>query len=157
MSRLADEIRKIREANKDIAGLACHIADLRLDAFTPDRAHEHQNWVRQQRLWAEHRLRILHQRIDLRKKRLKRFTGPSRGIVNQALIERERQLEMQVRILQQIGDTIAWRMLRADVRLLAALSDRLPSEEAMPVALALSYPEFQKSWEEYLNGAVGAR
>ena len=43
------------------------------------------------------------------------------------------------------------------VRLLAALSDRLPSEEAMPVALALSYPEFQKSWEEYLNGAVGAR
>jgi tetratricopeptide (TPR) repeat protein len=40
------------------------------------------------------------------------------------------------------------------VRLLAALSDRLPSEEAMPVALALSYPEFQKSWEEHLNSAV---
>jgi tetratricopeptide (TPR) repeat protein len=37
------------------------------------------------------------------------------------------------------------------VRLLAALSDRLPSEEAMPVALALSYPEFQRSWEEYLT------
>ena len=40
------------------------------------------------------------------------------------------------------------------VRLLAALSDRLPSEEAMPVALALSYPEFQKSWEAYLTGPV---
>jgi hypothetical protein len=32
------------------------------------------------------------------------------------------------------------------VRLLAALGDRLPSEEALPVALALSYPELQKSW-----------
>jgi len=37
------------------------------------------------------------------------------------------------------------------VRLLAALSDRLPSEEALPTALALSYPEFQKSWEDYLR------
>ena len=36
------------------------------------------------------------------------------------------------------------------VRLLAALGDRLPSEEALPVALALSYPEFQKSWEDQL-------
>jgi tetratricopeptide (TPR) repeat protein len=41
------------------------------------------------------------------------------------------------------------------VRLLSALSDRLPSEEAMPVALALSYPEFQKSWEEHLRGGPG--
>jgi len=40
------------------------------------------------------------------------------------------------------------------VRLLAALSDRLPSEEALPVALALSYPEFQKSWEQHLAGPV---
>jgi hypothetical protein len=36
-------------------------------------------------------------------------------------------------------------------RLLASLGDRLPSEEAMPVALALSYPEFQKSWEAHLR------
>jgi tetratricopeptide (TPR) repeat protein len=35
-------------------------------------------------------------------------------------------------------------------RLLAALADGVDSEEALPVALALSYPEFQKSWEEYL-------
>jgi tetratricopeptide (TPR) repeat protein len=40
------------------------------------------------------------------------------------------------------------------VRLLSALSDRLPSEEALPVALALSYPEFQKSWEQHLTGTV---
>ncbi len=39
------------------------------------------------------------------------------------------------------------------MRLLAALGDRLPAEEALPVALALSYPEFQKSWEDYLQGA----
>jgi tetratricopeptide (TPR) repeat protein len=38
------------------------------------------------------------------------------------------------------------------VRLLAGLGDRLPSEEALPVALALSYPEFQRSWEDYLRG-----
>jgi tetratricopeptide (TPR) repeat protein len=38
------------------------------------------------------------------------------------------------------------------LRLLAALSDGLPSEEALPVATALSYPEFQNSWQEYLSG-----
>lgn len=38
------------------------------------------------------------------------------------------------------------------VRLINALGDRLPSEEALPVALALSYPEFQKSWEDHLLG-----
>ena len=43
------------------------------------------------------------------------------------------------------------------VRLLSALGDRLPSEEALPVALALSYPEFQKSWEEHLAAAGAAR
>jgi len=39
------------------------------------------------------------------------------------------------------------------VRLLAALGDGFPSEEALPVALALSYPEFQKSWEEALRAS----
>jgi tetratricopeptide (TPR) repeat protein len=42
------------------------------------------------------------------------------------------------------------------VRLLAALGDGFPSEEALPVALALSYPEFQKSWEESLRGGAAA-
>jgi hypothetical protein len=42
------------------------------------------------------------------------------------------------------------------VRLLAALGDGFPSEEALPVALALSYPEFQKSWEEALRGGGAA-
>jgi hypothetical protein len=39
------------------------------------------------------------------------------------------------------------------VRLVSALGDRLPSEEALPVALALSYPEFQASWVEHLRSA----
>ena len=39
-------------------------------------------------------------------------------------------------------------------RLLAGLGDRLPSEEALPVALALSYPEFQQSWEAQLRRPV---
>ena len=36
-------------------------------------------------------------------------------------------------------------------RLLSALGDSMPSEEALPVSLALSYPEFQRSWEENLR------
>lgn len=39
------------------------------------------------------------------------------------------------------------------VRIVSALADRLPSEEALPVALALSYPELQKSWLQALSGA----
>jgi hypothetical protein len=37
------------------------------------------------------------------------------------------------------------------LRLVAALSDRLPAEEALPVSIALSYAELQKSWEDYLK------
>lgn len=36
------------------------------------------------------------------------------------------------------------------VRLLAALGDGLPSEEALPVSIGMSYGEFQRSWEQYL-------
>ena len=39
------------------------------------------------------------------------------------------------------------------VRLVSALGDKLPSEEALPVALALSYPEFQASWTAALRTA----
>jgi hypothetical protein len=39
-------------------------------------------------------------------------------------------------------------------RLLAALGDGHPSDEAMPIALRLSYPEFQRSWEAHLKGAL---
>ncbi len=39
------------------------------------------------------------------------------------------------------------------VRLVSALGDKLPSEEALPVALALSYPEFQASWADHLRAA----
>jgi tetratricopeptide (TPR) repeat protein len=42
----------------------------------------------------------------------------------------------------------------AIVRLLAGLGDRLPAEEALPVALALSYPEFQKSWQDALKASA---
>jgi tetratricopeptide (TPR) repeat protein len=38
------------------------------------------------------------------------------------------------------------------LRLLASLSDGLPSEEALPVSMAISYPEFQQSWLSHLRG-----
>jgi hypothetical protein len=39
------------------------------------------------------------------------------------------------------------------LRLLAALGDGLPSEEALPVSIGMSYGEFQRSWESYLRAA----
>jgi hypothetical protein len=36
------------------------------------------------------------------------------------------------------------------IRLLAALGDGLPSEEALPVSIGMSYGEFQRSWEQQL-------
>jgi tetratricopeptide (TPR) repeat protein len=43
------------------------------------------------------------------------------------------------------------------VRLLAALGDGFPTEEALPISLALTYGELQKSWERQLlgEGALG--
>ena len=37
------------------------------------------------------------------------------------------------------------------VRLIAALGDGLPSEEALPVAIGMGYGEFQQSWEQALR------
>jgi hypothetical protein len=42
-------------------------------------------------------------------------------------------------------------------RVLAALGDRLPSEEALPVSIALSYPELQKSWVVHLLRPASVR
>ena len=39
------------------------------------------------------------------------------------------------------------------LRVIAALSDRLPSEEALPVALAVTYAELQKALEDDLRTA----
>ena len=54
--------------------------------------------------------------------------------------------------LSAVGHILRKRGDAGVVRLLSALGDGFPSEEALPVALALSYPEFQKSWEEALRG-----
>jgi len=53
--------------------------------------------------------------------------------------------------LSGVGHIVRLRKEAGLLRLLAALSDGLPSEEALPVAMALSYPEFQQSWQEYLK------
>jgi tetratricopeptide (TPR) repeat protein len=53
--------------------------------------------------------------------------------------------------LSAVAHIVRTRGEAAIVRLLAGLGDRLPAEEALPVALALSYPEFQKSWEDALK------
>jgi hypothetical protein len=55
--------------------------------------------------------------------------------------------------LSAVAHIIRRRTEAGVVRLLNALGDGHPSEEALPVALALSYPEFQKSWEEHLRTA----
>jgi hypothetical protein len=53
--------------------------------------------------------------------------------------------------LSVVGHLLRTRGEPALVRLLLALSDRLPTEEALPVALAMSYPELQRSWEQELR------
>ncbi|HVR70085.1 MAG TPA: tetratricopeptide repeat protein [Vicinamibacteria bacterium] len=58
--------------------------------------------------------------------------------------------------LSAVAHIIRRRTEKGVVRLLNALGDGHPSEEALPIALALSYPEFQKSWEDYLR-SLGAR
>jgi hypothetical protein len=69
------------------------------------------------------------------------FQGLDQGEVYQAYAE---SLSAVAHILRKRGEA-------GVIRILSALADGLPSEEALPVALALSYPEFQKSWEEQLR------
>jgi tetratricopeptide (TPR) repeat protein len=56
--------------------------------------------------------------------------------------------------LSAVAHIVRTRGEAAIVRLLAGLGDRLPAEEALPVALALSYPEFQRSWENALKASA---
>jgi tetratricopeptide (TPR) repeat protein len=56
--------------------------------------------------------------------------------------------------LSAVAHIVRTRGEAAIVRLLAGLGDRLPAEEALPVALALSYPEFQKSWADALRASA---
>lgn len=58
--------------------------------------------------------------------------------------------------LSAVAHIIRRRTEAGVVRLLNALGDGHPSEEALPISLALSYPEFQKSWEEHLRGPLPA-
>jgi hypothetical protein len=53
--------------------------------------------------------------------------------------------------LSGVAHVIRLRKEAGLLRLLAALSDGLPSEEALPVATALSYTEFQQSWQQHLS------
>jgi hypothetical protein len=72
--------------------------------------------------------------------------GPFRGLGEaEANLAYAQSLSAVNHILRRNGEASL-------VRLLLALGDRLPSEEALPVALGLSYPEFQKSWEQSLRG-----
>ena len=59
--------------------------------------------------------------------------------------------------LSAVGHILRKRGEAGVVRLMSALGDGFPSEEALPIALALSYPEFQKSWEEELRGGGHGR
>ena len=55
--------------------------------------------------------------------------------------------------LSVVGQLLRSRGEAGLVRLLSALGDGLPSEEALPVALGSSYAELQKSWEAQLKGS----
>jgi len=55
--------------------------------------------------------------------------------------------------LSAIGHLLRTRGEAGLVRLLSALGDGLPSEEALPVAIGSSYAELQKSWEAQLKGS----
>jgi hypothetical protein len=75
--------------------------------------------------------------------------GPFRGFTEaEASVAYAESLSAVAHILRTRGEA-------GVVRLISALSDRLPSEEALPVALGLSYAEFQKSWEESLRASAG--
>ena len=68
----------------------------------------------------------------------------------QGLAERDANLAY-AQSVSAVGFVLRQRGEPALVRLLSALGDGLPSEEALPVALALSYPELQQVWETTLR------
>jgi tetratricopeptide (TPR) repeat protein len=76
--------------------------------------------------------------------------GPFKGLSEtQAGIAYAQSLSVVAHIIRKRGEA-------GLLRIVAALSDRLPAEEALPVSIALSYAELQKSWEDYLK-APGAK
>ena len=77
-----------------------------------------------------------------------------------ATVSRRCRLERLERgVLHVAAPDAGWKkeIERHNRRLLSALGDRVPSEEALPVALALSYRELQKSLTEELKTADARR
>jgi hypothetical protein len=73
--------------------------------------------------------------------------GPFRGLTEaQANLVYAQSLAAVAHIMRLRGEA-------GLVRLVRALGNRMPSEEAIPTALGLSYPEFQRSLEEHLKTA----
>jgi hypothetical protein len=73
--------------------------------------------------------------------------GPFKGLSeSQAGVAYAQSLSAVAHILRKRGEP-------GLLRVVAALSDRLPAEEALPVSIALTYSELQKSWEDYLKTA----
>lgn len=127
MRRLAEQVRQIEETNRKIARLGCLVADRLLEDLTPQLLEEEQLHRRQSLLWVESRLRELEARRSARrhsiKARIRR--SPELGRIwnehRRLLQDREGALKGRRAILRQLGDAIAWIVLRGDPHLIAAL------------------------------------
>jgi hypothetical protein len=122
MSRLVAEIERIRGQIRETARFACHMSDsmARSGALTPKILHEAQTALRQNLLFIEKRQRTLETRRKPRARVLKRrfarseFFRDYRAKHIQLLQDRDDCLEWQRNLLRQIGDTLAWIVLRGD-------------------------------------------
>ena len=127
MRRLAEQVRKIEETNKQIAYAGCIAAEWLRQRLTPERLQETQVALRQNLLWTEERIREIAGRRAKRGTRLRsRFArnpqlGKSCGEHKELLEAREKALEAQRAILRHSGDALAWLVLRGDPRLIAPL------------------------------------
>jgi hypothetical protein len=128
VKRLAVEVKRILEETRRISKGGCQTADWLQKELTPARLQDVQDALRSNLLWTEARLQKVNARRIRRKPRLS-----SRIKRNPALKEviahhlsflqgREQSLQVQRSVLRQIGDALAWLVLRADPRLIAPLS-----------------------------------
>ena len=127
MRCLQREIERAIEVNREVAGLACHVADWLPSHLTPATLQGLQHSLRADLFAVDQRLSNFRWRRSRRAQVLgRRFAGTPyfrecRNAHVAMLEERDRQYRWRRDLIRQVGDTVAWLVLRRDPAIISAL------------------------------------
>jgi hypothetical protein len=142
--RLLVKVQKLQEVNRSVAQIGCRLIDELKQNLTPRRLDQIQDLIRSNTRRIQRELREWDARGRRWRPRIKRLLthcsdfGRAVGEHQMLLQAQDETLRLAERIQRQLGDAVAWLVLRSDPRLIAPLWER--RRHHLPDQLGLSGP-----------------